>query len=51
VPAFEALLAQQRGDLRGFFVQVQHLARLPEAERRAEIARLASAPVAAVAHN
>jgi predicted aminopeptidase len=51
VPAFEALLAQQRGDLRGFFVQVQHLARLPEAERRAEIARLASAPVAAAAHN
>jgi predicted aminopeptidase len=51
VPAFEALMAQQRGDLRGFFVQVQHLARLPEAERRAEIARLASAPVAAAAHN
>lgn len=45
VPAFEALLAQQRGDLRAFFVQVQQLARLPETERRAALARLTTAPV------
>jgi predicted aminopeptidase len=50
VPAFEALLAQQRGDLRSFFVQVQHLARLPEIERRAALARAAEAPIAAAAY-
>ncbi|MFN9807733.1 MAG: aminopeptidase [Betaproteobacteria bacterium] len=50
VPAFEALLAQQRGDLRTFFVQVQQLARLPETERRAALARLTTAPVARAAH-
>lgn len=47
VPAFEVLLAQQRGDLRAFFVQVQQLARLPETERRAALARLTAAPLAA----
>jgi predicted aminopeptidase len=50
VPAFEALLAQQRGDLRSFFVQVQHLARLPETERRAALARAAAMPIAAAAY-
>lgn len=50
VPAFEALLAQQRGDLRAFFVQVQQLARLPEAERRAALARIGNASIAADAH-
>lgn len=50
VPAFEALLAQQRGELRAFFVQVQHLARLPETDRRAALARAAATPIAAAAY-
>ena len=44
VPAFEALLARQGGDLRAFFSQVQQLARLPLPERRAALAAVAGQP-------
>jgi predicted aminopeptidase len=48
VPAFEALLAQQGGDLPRFYDEVKRLAAMPKAERNAELGALAPAGVAAV---
>lgn len=41
VPAFQALLAQQGGDLPRFYAAVRELAALPKAERHARLAALA----------
>lgn len=41
VPAFEALLEQQGGDLRRFYAEVRRLAALAKAEREAELRALA----------
>lgn len=40
VPAFRALLAQEQGDLKRFYVAVKALAKLPKAERDAKLAAL-----------
>lgn len=42
VPAFEALLARERGDLRGFYAAVEALAELPKEERHARLDALAA---------
>jgi len=42
VPAFEALLAQQGGDLSRFYAAVRELAALPAGERKARLAALAA---------
>jgi predicted aminopeptidase len=47
VPAFEALLAQEQGDLPRFYAAVKKLARLPKAERDAQLAALAGQQQAA----
>ena len=44
VPAFEALLAREHGDLRRFFQEVKKLAALAPAERNARLRALAPAP-------
>jgi len=44
VPALEALLAQQNGDLRAFYRQAERLAALSDAERANELAALARLP-------
>jgi predicted aminopeptidase len=47
VPAFDALLAESRGDFAAFYAEVKRLAALPKTERDAALARLkpASAPL------
>lgn len=41
VPAFEALLARQGGDLERFYARVEELAALPRAQRQARLRRIA----------
>jgi len=41
VPAFEALLAHSGGDLRRFYAEVRHLARMPSAARQRRLDELA----------
>jgi predicted aminopeptidase len=43
VPAFQAMLAQERGDLRRFYRRVKKLGRLPGAQRAQRLAHLLSA--------
>jgi len=43
VPAFEALLAQQNGDLGTFYREIERLAALPPAERTQRLAALTAA--------
>ncbi len=47
VPAFQALLAQERGDLKGFYAAAKALAKLPKAERDAKLAVLEAQMAAA----
>jgi predicted aminopeptidase len=47
VPAFEALIAREGGDLERTYVQAKRLAGLPAAERTAELDRLAPMAVEA----
>ncbi|MBL8539312.1 MAG: aminopeptidase [Betaproteobacteria bacterium] len=42
VPAFQALLAQEQGDLGRFYAAAKQLAKLPKAERDARLAELAA---------
>ncbi len=44
VPAFQALLARQHGDLKAFYDAVRRLAKLPAAERYAALSRATAAP-------
>lgn len=46
VPAFQALLAQERGDLGRFYAAAKVLAKLPKAERNAKLAALGAARAA-----
>lgn len=50
VPAFEALLAREHGDLPRFFQEVKTLAALAPAERNARLAALAPRPAEAAIH-
>jgi predicted aminopeptidase len=47
VPAFQALLAQEQGDLKGFYAAAKALAKLPKAERDAKLAALEAQMAAA----
>ncbi|GIL05656.1 MAG: hypothetical protein AMXMBFR72_39120 [Betaproteobacteria bacterium] len=49
VPAFEAMLEQQGGDLRRFYAEVRRLAALAKAEREAELRALAPSAADATA--
>jgi predicted aminopeptidase len=42
VPAFEALLAEARGDLPRFYAEVKRLAREPKEEREKQLTRIAA---------